>query len=470
MIRSSGKSLLGIINDILDLSRIEAGKLDLVREPFDLSELLKSILDTFKLQAQKKNIRLSTSVFPSTPRHLIGDPGRLRQILVNLVGNAVKFTEHGQVEIKARMIGKRPVTATDGLAVKLKITVSDTGIGIPRDKQEGLFESFTQADSSPSKRHKGTGLGLAICKRLVERMGGEIGVESATGKGSEFHFTVQLEEGAEAAEEPPEKPKDREITFRELQPLKILLAEDNEIIQKAIAYMLEQVGSEVVSVSSGKQVLWALEKESFDLVLMDVQMPEMDGIEATRKIRKAESQSGDPRVPVIALTAYAMKNDKERFLECGMDDYISKPIDNEDFFRTITQVVTKRRETTPGLARPEKSAKVLDLEALKSRYHNKEHLLLELVSELFKQVPPKLSDLKSAFAAQDLEQTAKIAHGLAGVAGVFGAERTVRCGRKLEKAARCNDPEKAGPLMDELEKEILEIKKILAEEFQIPRH
>jgi CheY-like chemotaxis protein len=262
----------------------------------------------------------------------VGDPGRLRQVLINLVGNGLKFTEKGEVRVKVERVGDE---GEENDALKLRFTVSDTGIGIPEDKVEMLFESFSQADSSTSRKRGGTGLGLAICKRLVEMMGGVIGCESTPGQGSRFCFTIWLGKTPKDAAEHHLQPEAPEV--EDLRGLRILLAEDNELIKFALKFALEQVGAEVVTVSDGRECLSSLEKgEPFDLVLMDIQMPEMDGVEATRRIR--ESKSVNCRIPIVALTAHAMKGDRERFLNAGVDDYVSKPVENQELYEVVKRV------------------------------------------------------------------------------------------------------------------------------------
>jgi CheY-like chemotaxis protein len=320
--------------------------MDLNHEELNLTELLQSVVDMFRIQAWQKGLCLCWEMDPQVPLSLVGDPVRLRQILVNLLGNALKFTQQGEVKVN---IGKAEEDATDEV-VTLLCSVTDTGIGIPEDKKGLLFESFSQADSSTSKRYAGTGLGLAICKRLTGMMGGQIWFESTEGKGTSFHFTVRfpkssMEKTKKSSETGASRPQD-------LRGLKILLAEDNKIIQMALRQVVEQLGASCVTVSNGKEVMSSLEAGGFDVVLMDVQMPEMDGVEATRAIRKSESGRIDPSIPIIGLTAYAMEGDRERFLRAGMNDCVFKPMEDEELHDAIKRLVTARLNSNPIYREP----------------------------------------------------------------------------------------------------------------------
>jgi signal transduction histidine kinase len=330
----SAGSLLTVINDILDFSKIEAGKLELRPEPFDLGELLRSVCTMVALEAEKKRLRLSHHVEPTAPLALVGDPGRIRQVLVNLVGNAIKFTDHGHVEIHCAAIDRR-----EGRTC-IRVEVRDSGIGIPRARQAELFESFSQLDSSSTRQHHGTGLGLAISKRLVEKMGGQIGVASEEGRGSTFSFSMwlpeQLEHAAPAVDDRGHAP--RHASGAEARGALVLLVEDNAINRLVGQRMLEKLGYRVRCVVDGQEAIEAVGAGGYDLVLMDCQMPEMDGFEATQAIRARE----DPqrRIPIIALTASAMESDRARCLRAGMDDFMSKPIKRDDLAKVLDKWLT----------------------------------------------------------------------------------------------------------------------------------
>ena len=329
--KQSARSLLSLLNDILDVSKIEAGRLELAPGSFSIYECVQDALRMFSVTTQQKGLLLSTSIHPDVPEWLFGDPLRLRQVISNLVGNAIKFTDHGQVSVR---VGLEKATDEN---VALHFRVSDSGIGIPKEKQAWIFEPFRQADGSSTRRFEGTGLGLAICTRLVALMGGRIWVESQLGSGSTFHFTAPFGLGALQAATPP---ADHTASLTALanrvsgQRLQVLLAEDNLVNQSLVAAVLEKAGHHVVLAADGVEALAAFERQPFDMILMDVQMPRMDGLAATAGIRAAEKISGR-HVPIVALTAHAMKGDRELCIRAGMDDYLTKPIDLSDLRATI---------------------------------------------------------------------------------------------------------------------------------------
>lgn len=315
-IRNSGNSLLSVINNILDFSKLDSGKMELNQQPFDLRACLKESLDLVSMGALEKGLILEYTIDNDVPKAILGDPGKMKQILINLLGNSVKFTEKGNVSVT---ISSKCLEAND---YEIYFAIKDTGIGIPKNKICQLFQSFSQVDTSTTKRYGGTGLGLAISKRLVELMGGKIWVESEFGKGSVFHFTIRagsttMKQAVSSAISP---------MYGKPRPLSILLAEDNKVNQLVALSMLKKIGYHADLASNGKEVLQALKRQTYDVILMDVQMPEMDGLEATKKIRKLWTDG--PKI--IAMTAYALAGDKERCLDAGMDDYISKPVTLEE--------------------------------------------------------------------------------------------------------------------------------------------
>lgn len=317
-IRNSGDSLLSVINNILDFSKIESSKVKLESQPFGLRDLIEECLDLIATEASEKHLIISYIIDPNVPETIIGDPARLRQILINLLNNAVKFTDKGEVTVA---VTARKLEGTDH---EVHFTVKDTGIGIPGDKIGHLFQPFSQVDGSTTRRYGGTGLGLAISKRLAELMGGRIWAESEIGKGSIFHFTVLAEATSKS---PVSKRANVDQSQADQQPsqlpaLNILLAEDNLINQKVTIQMLRKLGYKADVAANGFEALQALERQPYDIILMDVQMPEMDGLEAARRIR--ERWHNGPKI--IAITAYALEGDMDRCLDAGMDDYISKPI------------------------------------------------------------------------------------------------------------------------------------------------
>ncbi|WP_243368537.1 ATP-binding protein [Fundidesulfovibrio soli] len=328
LVQQSGNSLLDIINDILDLSKIEAGKVVLNAQPFDLLETIESTLKPVEIAAREKGLRFSFSHGPDIPAKVLGDSGRLRQVLTNIVGNALKFTPKGCVSVSLGL-----VNTSDSLRKRLQFVVADEGIGIPPDRLEAIFDSFEQLHSSAHIKYGGTGLGLAIAKRLVEMMNGAIWVTSEPGKGSTFSFTVELERVYE--EEAP--PADSCQPVEPTPALHILLAEDNPVSSLFACRLLEDWGHTVDVVEDGTQAIERLRAANYDLVLMDALMPEMSGEEATQLIRSGKA--GNPNVPIIALTAFALQGDRERFLAAGMDDYISKPLDMDEFAQMLRRVI-----------------------------------------------------------------------------------------------------------------------------------
>jgi PAS domain S-box-containing protein len=600
-LRSSAEGLMTIINDILDFSKIEAKKLDLESIPFNLRDSLGDILHTLAARAAEKGLELAFEVSPDVPDVVEGDPGRLRQIMVNLVGNAVKFTDAGEVVVSAVPVAD----VADNQS--LHFTVTDTGIGIPPDKLERIFESFTQADASTTRRYGGTGLGLAISARLVNLMGGRIWVESAVGKGSSFHFTVCLgprkgspvrkvpekpehlegvrvlvvddnatnrrilqdmlkgwrmrpatvESGADALDmlveagekgdpyrlvlldvnmpgmdgfetserigrirgrderdviiltssgqrgdaarcrelgiaayltkpvkqsslldavltvlgktepEGEEPPLVTRHTLRETRrPLHILLAEDNPVNLRIAVGLLEKRGHEVCIASTGREVLAALEAEEvrpFDLILMDVQMPEMDGFEATAAIREKEKGTGR-HVPIIALTARAMKGDREMCLTAGMDGYVAKPLKAEELFAEIDGLPGLRSGSAAGRKGKEKEiAPPFDGEKLLACVEGDVELMREVVGLFLDEYPVMLAEIGSAIREGDPSRLNRAAHSLKGSIGNFGARTAFELAHRLEMMGKGNDLDGAPDVLAELSEEMGRLRKTLAE-------
>jgi PAS domain S-box-containing protein len=564
-VRDSGEALLAVINDILDFSKIEAGKLLLDREVFDLRESLGDTMKSFALRADQQGLELACQIHADVPRHVVGDYHRLRQIVVNLVGNAIKFTDRGDVVLEASL---------ESLAEKeavLHFTVTDTGIGIPADKRSAVFEMFEQADSSMSRRHGGTGLGLAIASRLVAMMGGRIWVESEVGRGSRFHFTtrLQLAEPDAAAAVPAEpdclhgmrvlvvddnavnrrileemlrswkmipgaaedawkamktlrqarriqepyhlvltdahmphvdgfslaerirqdpemggtvlmmltsgdSPEDLarceklgiaaylikpikeselleaiqvalKITVAKLksrtpaagpaQPareLRVLLAEDSLVNQKLAVALLEEEGHSVTVAHNGREVLGRLDSGTFDLVLMDVQMPEVDGLETTLRIRSLEQQTGT-HLPIIAMTAHALKGDRERCLEAGMDAYIAKPIRADELFAAIDALFAAGpRRDSPADDLPPRS-EIVDWPKALLAVRGSQRLLMTIVEAAAEEVPRLVQAIGQAVAAGDARQLQLAAHTLKGAVRYFASNHISDQVRRLEQ-------------------------------------
>jgi len=585
MVKGSADSLLQVINDILDFTKIDAGKLDLDPIEFKLRDTLVDAMKPLSVRAHRKGLELVTRVPTDVPDTLIGDPTRLRQILLNLAGNALKFTERGEVEVGAEL------EAREGSQLTLHFFVRDTGIGIPLEKQKLIFESFTQVDGSMTRTYGGTGLGLTISSRLTEMMGGRIWVESEPGKGSTFHFTVRMQlpseshekvesrlrveweglpvlavddnltnrrilqemlanlgmkpmlaENADAAlvalrkahgakqqlrlvlidAHMPEKdgfslaeriishpefrsvpivmltsagqagdarrcrelgiaaylskpvsqaelleavasaisasqkkPSDRTLvtkhSLRENRRiLRILLAEDNIVNQTLASRLLEMRGHDVTVVSNGRQALAALEKQAFDVILMDVQMPELDGFETTVAIRESE-KSTRKHIPIIALTAHAMKGDKERCLAVGMDGYLSKPIRSSDLFELIERSPGAASETYFSSGNKELASNPFDGEALLARLEGSAELCAELIDTFLKESPHTLSAIEFAVARRDSAAIARSAHALKGAVSNFGANHPAfRAAAALDRCGKSGNLEHVEQLYAEL--------------------
>ena len=594
MLRGSAHGLLRLLNDILDFSKVEADKLDFEAIPLSLRDCLKATMGPFALQAHDKGLELVVQVEADVPDALVGDPGRLGQVISNLVGNAIKFTDHGEVVVHVS------TSAASEESALLRFAVRDTGIGIAADKKQTIFDAFTQADGSTSRRYGGTGLGLAISNRLVQMMAGEIGLESEVGEGSTFHFTarfglgetdapptgspvgaelegvrvlvvddsptaqellvetlrgwrmepvgvgggdaargelgraisssnpfglylidclMQEEAGYELAEEilkdtrcpdariimlTPATPCGETSRCRSLglagcvpkpvfaddllsillgalgrpdevreapgkhpcrqalRELKILLAEDNPVNQKVVSRMLEKRGHRVSVADTGARALEALSSDRFDLILMDVEMPEMGGLEATAEIRKREAASGR-HIPIVAMTAHALVGDRERFLGAGMDGYVPKPIDARDLLDAIESLVSaggglgESPETVPGVA-----ARDLDRDEILARVDGDRELLATMVQLFGDEWRRLVPEIRSAVSSGDAQALGASAHALKGAAWNFGEGPAFRAVRDLEEMARENALEGAEEACEVLEAQLELLQSALA--------
>jgi two-component system sensor histidine kinase/response regulator len=352
-VQFSAEALLVIINDILDFSKIEAGKMTLEKVEFNLQDAARSSIELLLPRAQEKNLALDFSIAPNVSRRVIGDPSRLRQILLNLLGNAVKFTGKGHVLLEVALIGESEDES------HLRFSISDTGIGIAEGTRKNLFQSFTQADASMNRKFGGTGLGLAICRRLVELMGGEIGADSVLGKGSTFWFTLRLAKQKSAtmvAEQTAAANITDILPADEFKGVEVLLAEDNSVNQAVGLRQLKKIGCHVDVAGNGRDALDAWQAGKQRIVLMDCQMPEIDGYEATQKIREIERAQNLPHTYIIALTACAMQGDRELCLAAGMDDYISKPARDGELKEALSRGIAKIKN--PAQSRAKMSAEL----------------------------------------------------------------------------------------------------------------
>ena len=331
-VKISADSLLTVVNDILDFSKIEAGKLDLETVLFPLRQRIEDTVKLVAVPARQKGLKVHCSIGPDVPEFVVGDPIRLGQILLNLAGNAIKFTEHGEVSVEVSVL------AAGKEEVAIEFAVRDTGIGIPLNKQQSIFEAFSQADGSMTRRFGGTGLGLTISARLVAMMGGAIWIESLEGKGSCFRFTAHMLAGDPGVSASTTAPfASPAMVAHTPRALRILVAEDNAVNQRLAVCLLQKHGHRVTVAGNGREAMEALDRDRFDAVLMDIQMPEMSGFEATAAIRRTE-RGTNRHIPIIAMTAHAMKSDREQCLECGMDAYLSKPIRPQELLEALESV------------------------------------------------------------------------------------------------------------------------------------
>ena len=601
-VRSSGESLLGLINDILDFSKIEAGKLDLETLDFDLRSMLDDFAATIALRAHDKGLEFICAAAPDVPAYLRGDPGRLRQILTNLAGNAIKFTQAGEIAVKASLVSE-----TEGEAV-LRFSVRDTGIGIPADKQKLLFQKFTQADASTTRKYGGTGLGLAISKQLVEMMDGEVGIESEEGRGSEFWFTARLAKQPEhertvtppadirgvhvlvvddnatnrevlttqlqswgvrtenasdafaalkalyqardsgdpfrvavldmqmpgmdgvalgraiktdetlksthlvllsslgqrgeakhmeevgfsayltkparqselfdclaavlAGTAPASRPLVTRHSIREMRrgAVRVLLAEDNITNQDVALGILEKLGLRADAVANGAEAVHALETLPYDLVLMDVQMPEMDGYEATRHLRDPHSSVLNHQIPIIAMTANAMQGDREKCLRAGMNDYVSKPIMPqalaEALDKWLPQDIPSTMTQTPGPSEvrvpPDATeAPVFDTRGMMARLMGDEALAHKIMKGFLEDIPKQIETLKTYLNAGDIARAERQAHTIKGASANVGGEALRVTAFEMEKMAKAGDLEAGLDRLPMLESQFALLKKAM---------
>jgi CheY-like chemotaxis protein len=332
IVKTSANNLLQIINDVLDFSKIEAGKMELENIDFNLEETISTVHKTLHTLAQLKNLEFTTSIDPDIASWIVGDPGRLRQVLINLTNNAIKFTHKGLVHISVEHI------CTVDKNVTLNFVVKDSGVGISTDKQNNIFDSFSQEDASTSRKYGGTGLGLTISSRIIQLMNSEIKLKSKVGSGSEFSFMLTFAKGKNNIETIDQ---DNFLPIKNnYKTSKILVVEDNLVNQKLIVQMLEKAEYIVDVADTGYVAIDKVKQASFGIILMDIQMPGIDGYETTKKIREIQNSSGQ-HTPIIALTAHALANDREKCLAAGMDEYLSKPIDRQKLYSTINSLLSE---------------------------------------------------------------------------------------------------------------------------------
>jgi CheY-like chemotaxis protein/HPt (histidine-containing phosphotransfer) domain-containing protein len=462
-VHDGGETLLALINDILDFSKIEAGKLVLEPVNFDLPALLRDVTGLLGQTAAAKGLRLVSEVAPQIPPGVRGDAGRLRRLLLNLVGNAVKFTDSGAVSVRVT-----PVPGASDSFATVRFEIVDTGIGIDAMTQQRLFEPFEQADASTTRRHGGTGLGLSICRRLVELMDGHIGVHSALGQGSTFWFTLGFAAPLEALEdvsrwggEPVSAP---ESAHTGTVALTALLVEDNPANQLVGTKLLERLGYDVDVAGDGYEAVSAFASRHYDVVLMDCQMPGMDGYDASRRIRSDEAP--DQRTPIVALTAGASNGDRERCLAAGMDDYITKPVRPETLAAVLRRwtvpvrhergsedfaamaAITPTRDSARNVIDPDRWEMLCHMAA------GDDELLATLVASFLGEAPARLEGLAAATAAGDAEQLRQLSHALRGSSATMGADNLAQLCGELEHAACDGVPASSAVMVDAIAAEM----------------
>jgi signal transduction histidine kinase/HPt (histidine-containing phosphotransfer) domain-containing protein len=437
-IQSSAEALLTIINDILDFSKIEAGKLEFETVDIDLPHVVTGTLGLMQCQAAAKGLQIQSTIDPDVPAFLRGDAGRLRQVLINLLNNAIKFTAAGLIKLQISLDRQSEEIAA------LRFRISDTGIGIPPEVQERLFHAFAQGDASTTRKYGGTGLGLAICKQLVSKMHGDIGVESSPGKGSTFWFTVELAKRRQSATVAIE-----ETSVDGDQPvhgLRILIADDNVVNQRVAAHEVRQLGYSADTVADGCEVLEALSRIPYAVILMDCHMPQLDGYETTRRIRAA----GGHQPYIIAITANAMQGDKEVCLAAGMDNYVSKPVRTAELKAAL-------RKAHPVPAEP---VSPKELAALRKLEKGGATGIFSELAELFAQSTPQLLS-QACNALDDPTQLTMIAHTMKGSCATFGAHPMGALCLELEQRGRQGTGRDAREIINEIEKEFFTVRAAL---------
>ncbi len=465
-IKNSTESLKVIINDILDLSVIESGKLKFEKIGFNIRYQLSAVLDTFLYQSKEKGIELNYSIEPEADTVLIGDPARLNQVLINLISNAVKFTHIGEIRIDVKLL------KTKSNLKYIQFRVSDTGVGIPDQKIHHIFDSFTQADASVTRRYGGTGLGLTIVKELIELQNGSIHVESQENQGTVFTFVVPYEQGETSDLVDPKSSKEFSKTLKHsLKDLKVLLIEDNDINRLYAINILKKWNCIVDGAENGFIGVEKLKSDNYDIILMDVQMPIMDGYEATRTVRKLSDESKS-KIPIIALTANAIKGDIDKCKAVGMNDYLSKPFHPEALFKIITKYIGVEKKNNE-LAKKEirNIDKITNLTYLRSVCDGDLNFMNDMVQAFITNTPVAMNELQKASDHSDWEQVSKLAHKLKPSITFVGLEKAKSLIKKIEESAKEKTgtdqiPNKINELSSLSQKALIELRDALDKKFQ----
>jgi PAS domain S-box-containing protein len=465
--KASADALLMLLDEVLDLSRIESGKMELEQIPFSLRSALGETKKIMTVRARQKGLELICDLPDIVPDALVGDALRLRQILVNLVGNAIKFTQRGHVAVRVRLAKQ---TAED---VLLEFAVEDTGIGIAPENQQRIFAPFVQAETSTTRHHGGTGLGLAISASFVQAMGGRIWVDSQPGRGSTFFFTVRLPCQLTPIADHPALAVSETVDLDRpaSRPLRVLLAEDTTANQKLVTYILDKRGHTTEIAGDGQQAVELVCQRPYDVVLMDVQMPVMDGFQATAAIRAlAEPQA---QLPIVAMTAHAMRGDQQRCLAAGMNAYLPKPINSRELIELVermandvgrpTAVANPAAEPSPSMTssladRPS----VFDLEAAIAQCFGKREVFEELVEYYFEDAPKRLAEIQAGLEAREAGEVARAAHALRGTLAYLRAEHAAALTRRIEQCGQAGDLDAAAAAARELAGEITLLNEALA--------
>lgn len=419
-IRTSSEHLLVIINDILDFSKIEAGRLNFETIDFSLPDVLNNVYQTFRFRAQEKNLELVLQSEDTLPVYLVGDPTRIMQILLNLVSNAIKFTQQGGVTIDTRLFSEDAQTATIGF------TVRDTGIGIPEEKVHTVFDSFTQVSDSTTRKFGGTGLGLTISKKLVEMQGGVISVKSQIGKGSSFMFVIKFKKSMHTPRTNSSNLSNDPL-IKTLGQLDILLVEDNELNQVVAVETIKKWGQDIrIDVAAnGRVAIEMLQQHRYDIVLMDVQMPVMDGLSATKYIR---SELGLTELPILAMTAFATSGEAERTINAGMNDYISKPFNPKKLYKKIVKltgvVQLDNREWAANVSNANNNQRLTKLDFLDEATGGDAELKAKMIQIILRETPEEIADMERFYDQKNWERLRAVAHKFKSAVTYIGLEET----------------------------------------------